>query len=81
MACFLLYLSVIIYAADEAIHRSRSMEKKRKSIRRNTKKPGTKKKTEYVEPDDFSTLRDVPIYWEPPKKQTGKKVNRNNRKG
>ena len=57
------------------------MIKKRKSIRRNTKKPDIKRKAEYVEPDDFSTLRDVPIYWEPPKNKPEKRMNRKNHKG
>ena len=48
------------------------MAEKKKGSAKNTKKPNNKKKETYVEPDDFSTLRDVPAYWEPPKKKPKK---------
>ena len=80
MAYFLLFRLARIYSAEEIIHGSKTMEKRRKSNKGNTKKPDVKKITEYVEPDDFSTLRDVPIYWEPPKKQTEKKPHKRHRR-
>jgi len=45
MACFLLFRLARIYLAEEIIHGSKTMEKRRKSNKGNTRKPDVKKIT------------------------------------